>query len=90
MRRKKQKQKYQQEITNHLNTAAYDTNGVINPTDKGQSQIEMRKIGERKKRQDRTHSIDSHEMHINEINLQHNKFLCGICMRVCVFVLFFG
>lgn len=26
--------KYQHEITNHLNTAAYDTNGVINPTEK--------------------------------------------------------
>lgn len=30
---KKLNNKYQHEITNHLNTAAYDTNGVISPTD---------------------------------------------------------
>ena len=42
--------KYQHEITNHLNTAAYDTNGVINPTKRqystNQQQSRLKRMGE--------------------------------------------
>lgn len=75
--------KYQHEITNHLNTAAYDTNGVINPTERQYTTDTHQNLEQTiiKKKTLWAHTTsDRTEKDTNEINLQHNKFLSSIFM----------